>query len=175
MCPLESISSSGSCITINFLLETTYKKKRDAEDKSCLFCCEEESINHLFFDCWVSKLIWGWISEVTEIQVGVDFESIGRWWISNNKNAVLNCTCAALPVGLHRCPSDTTPTQTDGLACLLVAQSVASYVLWCFVGRCASNTRNLDAITLCTLCSCNRVEVTFCLKKSVPTNQTPSK
>ena len=105
------------------------KKKRDAEDKSCLFCCEEESINHLFFDCCVSKLIWGWISEVTEIQVGVDFESIGRWWISNNKNAVLNCTCAALPVGLHRCPSDTTPTQTDGLACLLVAQPVASYVL----------------------------------------------
>ena len=32
---------------------------------------------------------------MTEIQVGVDFESIGRWWISNNKNAVLNSTCAA--------------------------------------------------------------------------------
>lgn len=64
-------------------------------DRSCLFCCEEESVKHLFFDCCVAKLTWELILEVVGTSVGADFESIGRWWISNNKNAVLNCTCAA--------------------------------------------------------------------------------
>jgi len=28
-------------------------------------------------------------------EVGQDFESVARWWISNNKNEILNCVCAA--------------------------------------------------------------------------------
>ena len=69
------------------------KKRRDVADR-CLFYYEEESVNHLFFDCCVAKLTWELISEIVGMKVGTDFESIGRWWISNDKNAVLNCTCA---------------------------------------------------------------------------------
>ena len=48
-----------------------------------------------FFYCCVAKLTWELISEIAGMKVGTNFESIGRWWISNDKNAVLNCTCVA--------------------------------------------------------------------------------
>jgi len=66
------------------LTRDNLQKKRDVEDKSCLFCCEDETVNHLFFECCVAKLIWNWVSEVVGVRVGDDFESIGRWWISDN-------------------------------------------------------------------------------------------
>ena len=77
------------------LTRDNLQKRRDVADRSCLFCCEEEFVNHLFFDCCVAKLTWELISEIAGMKVGTNFESIGRWWISNDKNAVLNCTCAA--------------------------------------------------------------------------------
>jgi len=77
------------------LTRDNLQKRRDVADKTCLFCCEEETVNHLFFDCCVASLTWNYISIELGVQVGSDFESIGRWWISNNKNAVLNCVCAA--------------------------------------------------------------------------------
>ena len=70
-------------------------KKRELQDQTCLFCCEIESVNHLFFDCCVAKAIWSEISILMDKEVGQDFESVARWWISNNKNEILNCVCAA--------------------------------------------------------------------------------
>ena len=70
-------------------------EKRELQDQTCLFCCEIESVNHLFFDCCVAKAIWSEISILMDKEVGQDFESVARWWISNNKNEILNCVCAA--------------------------------------------------------------------------------
>ena len=52
-------------------------------------------VNHLFFDCCVAKAIWSEISILMDKEVGQDFESVARWWISNNKNEILNCVCAS--------------------------------------------------------------------------------
>ena len=30
------------------------------------------------------------------INLGADYESVARWWLSNNRNAIMNMTCAAL-------------------------------------------------------------------------------
>jgi hypothetical protein len=49
----------------------------------CFFCSDPESVNHLFFDCFVAKLVWPVISKLLNIEVGQDFESIARWWVSN--------------------------------------------------------------------------------------------
>jgi hypothetical protein len=35
------------------------------------------------------------ISELLNISIGSDFESVARWWISNNKNSVINVVCPA--------------------------------------------------------------------------------
>ena len=36
------------------------------------------------------------MSSIFDIQIGSNFESVARWWVSNNKNSVLNTVCAAL-------------------------------------------------------------------------------
>lgn len=57
-------------------------KRKEVEDKTCLFCCEHESVNHLFFECVVAKQIWLHISEVLNIECGSSFSSVGGLWLS---------------------------------------------------------------------------------------------
>ena len=38
-------------------------KRRNVDDKSCIFCFEPESIHHLFFDCCVAKILWSELSK----------------------------------------------------------------------------------------------------------------
>ena len=44
------------------LTRDNLQKRRDVADRSCLFCCEEEFVNHLFFDCCVATLWSLWKS-----------------------------------------------------------------------------------------------------------------
>jgi hypothetical protein len=72
-------------------------KRKPLDDKTCLFCSERESISHLFFACCVAKLFWQTIAEVTVLDLGADFESVARFWISEKKHRIVNiCTAAAL-------------------------------------------------------------------------------
>ena len=81
-------------------------KRRDVEDLSCLFCSENETCHHLFFDCFVAKLIWPVIHELFGVQVGNDLESVARWWISNSKNSALNVVCTAILWALWKLRND---------------------------------------------------------------------
>jgi hypothetical protein len=56
-------------------------KRRPVDDPTCLFCSELESSCHLFFQCCVAKVLWTVISEITEVPVGADFESVAKLWI----------------------------------------------------------------------------------------------
>jgi hypothetical protein len=56
-------------------------KRIHIPDLSCLFCSELESVHHLFFDCFVAKIVWSTISDLLGVCVGVDFESVARWWL----------------------------------------------------------------------------------------------
>jgi hypothetical protein len=60
-------------------------KRKDLDDKSCLFCNESESISHLFFDCCVAKVTWENVSEVCDRILGTDFESIAKLWFQDKK------------------------------------------------------------------------------------------
>jgi hypothetical protein len=77
------------------LTRVNLHKRRHVEDITCLFCNELESVNHLFFECFVADHIWQALSHIFGVRLGNDFESIARWWISNNKNSVLNMFCSA--------------------------------------------------------------------------------
>jgi hypothetical protein len=61
----------------------------------CVFCSENESIDHLFFQCIVAKQIWKFITSVFNIQVGHDYISVARFWVANKKHPALNSICAA--------------------------------------------------------------------------------
>jgi hypothetical protein len=76
--------------------------RRKVDDPSCLFCCETETVNHLFFECAVAKQLWSYMSEVLSRNVGMDFLSIGQMWISNNSFLVDNMFCAAALWGLWK-------------------------------------------------------------------------
>jgi len=64
--------------------------RRKVEGQTCLFCRENESVQHLFFDCVVAKQLWVCLSEVIGKDVGSSFESIGSLWLSNKRFLVAN-------------------------------------------------------------------------------------
>jgi hypothetical protein len=72
-------------------------KRQKVEDKTCLFCEETETSQHLFFNCAVAKEMWRRISVVLHREVGGSFESIGACWLSNKRFLSINViTSAAL-------------------------------------------------------------------------------
>jgi hypothetical protein len=78
-------------VTTNKILTRDNLSKRClVEDMNCVFRLEHESVDHLFFKCYVAQVIWGRISDIFGISNGSDFLSVARWWISNDKNAVIN-------------------------------------------------------------------------------------
>jgi hypothetical protein len=70
-------------------------KRRKLEDECCLFCCEKETSQHLFFNCVVAVNTWENISHAVGRNIGGDFESIGTCWLSNKRFLVINMLCAA--------------------------------------------------------------------------------
>jgi hypothetical protein len=65
------------------------------EDPTCLFYNERESIQHLFFSCVVAKQLWHALSKIFDIQLIASFEDIGKFWLSNKHNGVLNMFTSA--------------------------------------------------------------------------------
>jgi hypothetical protein len=65
-------------------------KRREVSDPSCLFCAENESILHLFFDCYVAPNVWRFILELLHINVGESYESVAALWIANKKHMIHN-------------------------------------------------------------------------------------
>jgi len=70
-------------------------KWKKIEDDTCLFCNEKETINHLFFECVVAKQMWTILSSIFYVQLGDYIDSIGKVWLNNKRNVILNmCTSA---------------------------------------------------------------------------------
>lgn len=79
------------------LTRDNLSKRREVEDKTCLFYIELESIQHLFFDCAVAQQMWAYLSSISGCLLGGSFDDIGKFWLSNKRNGVLNIiTSAAL-------------------------------------------------------------------------------
>ena len=78
------------------LTRSNLAKRKNIEDTSCLFCSDFETIHHLFFDCCVASTLWKHVSDIFGVQIGSNFESVARWWVSNKRNCVLNTVGAAL-------------------------------------------------------------------------------
>jgi len=77
------------------LTRDNLSKKRKVEDAACLFCCEPESVQHLFSECVVAKQMWQIISGLLDCEVGKNLDSIGVMWLSNKRFCVHNMICAA--------------------------------------------------------------------------------
>ena len=54
-------------------------KRREVSDKTCLFCNELESVNHLLFDCCVARRTWLVIAEVLNLRGNWNFEFLATF------------------------------------------------------------------------------------------------
>jgi hypothetical protein len=72
-------------------------KRKNLDDNSCSFYSENESLDHIFFDCCVSCELWINVNEVTGVNVGHDFDSVAKLWLSDKKFNLVNvCTTVVL-------------------------------------------------------------------------------
>ena len=81
-------------------------KRKNLENLICLFYAEPETINHLFFECCVPTTMWCHLSDIFDKNLGANFESVARWWVSEKKNSVLNTGSAALLWSLWKLRND---------------------------------------------------------------------
>uniref|UniRef100_A0A453CP96 Reverse transcriptase zinc-binding domain-containing protein n=1 Tax=Aegilops tauschii subsp. strangulata TaxID=200361 RepID=A0A453CP96_AEGTS len=72
------------------------RKRHIIKPLDCVFCSEHETKSHLFFECVVAKNVWPFIADHFKIQIGTDFESVARFWVSNKKNSALNMVSSAV-------------------------------------------------------------------------------
>jgi hypothetical protein len=78
------------------LTRDNLSKRKKLNDLTCLFS-ENESVNHLFFGCCVSRFAWENLSEILNISIGHDFESVAKFWLHDKKYRLINlCTSAML-------------------------------------------------------------------------------
>ena len=66
------------------------RKRHIIKPLDCVFCTEQETNHHLFFDCVVARNIWSFVNLFFQKNLGTNFESVARFWISNKKNLALN-------------------------------------------------------------------------------------
>jgi hypothetical protein len=71
-------------------------KRREVNDPTCLLCSENESIVHLFFDCCVATNVWHYISDLLNVNLGKDFESVASLWLANKKHLITNIVSSAI-------------------------------------------------------------------------------
>lgn len=76
--------------------DNSLAKRRDVSDLTCLFCTEKESIAHFFFECCVAVDVLNLMSEVLELDIRKDYESVGKYWIANKKHRISNIVSSAV-------------------------------------------------------------------------------
>lgn len=59
-------------------------------------CSEKESVIRLFFDCCVAKCVWDFFSQLLNVNVGKNFESVASLWIANKKHLCANIVSSAV-------------------------------------------------------------------------------
>jgi hypothetical protein len=65
-----------------------------------VFCSEDESIRHLFFQCVVAKVIWKLIGSIVGCEVGSDYLSVASRWIHKKKCYGINIFTTAVLRGV---------------------------------------------------------------------------
>jgi hypothetical protein len=49
-----------------------------------------------FFDYCIAKIIWECISELLNLRLGQDFESVAHFWLANKRHKVTNVVSSAI-------------------------------------------------------------------------------
>jgi hypothetical protein len=69
------------------------KKRNLNKHETCVFCSCNESVQHLFFDCIVAKLIWNELADFFGKPIGANLDFIAHYWVANKSIFALNSIC----------------------------------------------------------------------------------
>jgi hypothetical protein len=94
--PLGAFFSLWLLSKDRLLIRDNLGKRRSIEEKTCLFCSEDETINHLFFHCVVARQACETICEVVGFPIGLDYVFAARCWLCNKKYSVVNMLSSAV-------------------------------------------------------------------------------
>ena len=75
------------------------RKRHIIQPLDCVFCSEQETNTHLFFECIVARLVWREVEDLFGIST-TNFESIGRWWLCKKKLLAFECCYLVNHVGI---------------------------------------------------------------------------
>jgi uncharacterized membrane protein (UPF0182 family) len=70
-------------------------KRQEVNDKTCVFCTELETVNHILFECVVMKHFWSLLSSCLKVDIGPNYESVAGKWLCNKRFGVVNMFAAA--------------------------------------------------------------------------------
>ena len=91
MFPLEYIYIFLWLVSHNKIMTRDNLKRRHLnKPEDCAFCSQLENVHHLLFDFVVASNTWELLSGFYGFQIGKDYESVARFWVSNKKNSALN-------------------------------------------------------------------------------------
>jgi hypothetical protein len=89
----------------------------------------------MFFECVVTRHMWGVISELLNLDIGSDFESIGGKWLSNKRFLVLNMFTSASLWCLWKLRNDMHFQNTRGrsmeVLLLKIAGTLQNWIILC--------------------------------------------
>jgi hypothetical protein len=56
-------------------------EKGMSKPTQCCFCNDDESISHLFFECAIIKVVWGFVGEYLGFDLGSSYISVASKWL----------------------------------------------------------------------------------------------
>jgi hypothetical protein len=116
-------------------------KRQEIPELCCVFCLEEESIPHLFFECVVARKLWEHIARITRICKQVDLLAITRLWICEKTHIIPNIVHAAVLWSLWKCRNDVCFNRRSW-SCMQVIYLRVSYTLARWKLLCPEGSRN---------------------------------
>jgi hypothetical protein len=78
------------------LTRDNLSKRKNVDDKTCIFCTEYELVSHLFYECCVARIMWGVVAKLTNRPEIVDFESMAKLWIRDKTLKIMNVLTTAV-------------------------------------------------------------------------------
>jgi hypothetical protein len=78
------------------LTKDNLSKRKNVDDKTCIFCTEDEFVSHLFYECYVARIMWGVVAKLTNRSEIVDFESMAKLWIRDKTLKIMNVLTTAV-------------------------------------------------------------------------------
>ena len=74
-------------------------KRGISKPEACVFCSDNESVNHLFFDCVVARKMWCYVDCYASYKIH-NYESLACKWLHGQKSDCLNTISAGVLWGL---------------------------------------------------------------------------